>query len=856
MKIYNASDHKGNKLISEESLKLRNLCSVDQQFNKDSTFPQSGTAVAEAISSKAEEIDLLHHKENTIAHVTLSDREKWDTKVGEIELEEVKEQFHQEIKDKITGALHYKGVVDTFTSLPEGTAAFIGDFYNIQDTGFNYAWNGIEWEKLSDDLTGLTNNLTNLNDRVTDLETNIAKITVDQNYDGGSNNPQSGTAVAEAVQNFASLSDVESHTNNNAIHIIEDNEHIICKVQSNLTNTITGDYKSCAFTPMYSGELKSIKFICRETGITDVEVWCQLYKATKISTTGAGVDIKYIATSINSQMLSNKAEITFYFNDAKHIIDGDLYLLQFVSENEKDLRDLTSSTNLQLAYFSTLETLEGQQLELTPKFYSIAKDYSAGIKVPCFPSYELTFISPVAFTADGKTRLANHDEFYKNELALTQKKLVQHIDDNFRHTTADQLEEAVTTEYIVSYTSIIGTVDKTFNYCNINKHVPTGKLKSIIMKAPQTDVPVENYNLACYLSVYELSSDGENYNFLGTSDNSVKQVAGEDYVWNFTNVNINLTGKEVKLCLTSTPVYPVVSSLKFSAHCGNTSKLGPTITLDDSVENYMPEILWNIGIRQEKFAPIKHTLNEDIHVSLDEKAKWNQIEELATEVDTISQTYQSKEDIIKLISSTEIVKENTSQISYTSQYDTESCKCVLNKKYIISPGRLTHFKVLGATTIAKDLAPDSYLHLFTSIDGRTWKYLCHSDNATHTTRNTYADWTFSKDVHLDRDHHIMMIFSSSSENIESNFWLQSDNEGISGVERTDDDTISCIYDSVTTSINYLPIVEIVTAEHTALDEHCFDKDLHTSKKEKEDIISRLAVLEAKIAILESSLNFR
>lgn len=853
MKIYNASDYKGSKLVSEESLKLRNLDKVDQQFNKDSIYPQSGTAVAEAISPKANEVDLLKHKENRTVHVTTLDREKWNAKVGEAELDEVREQFHQEIKDKIVGALHYKGTVDNYNSLPEGITVFIGDFYNVRDTGLNYAWDGTQWVKLSDDLTGLTNKLTNLDGRVTELEEATTKITVDQHYDEESKNPQSGTAVAEAIQNLASSSDLELHTTNDTIHIMEDSEHSVVKTQQNLTKSAAANYKSCAFTPMYSGELKSAKFICRPTGITNVEVWCQLYKATEIDSFGVGIKAKYLCTSTNSQTLTNNTEITFTFDDAKCIIDGDLYLLQFVSESEKELRDLTSNTNLQLTYFSTLETLEGQQMELAPKFYSSPELYSTGCKAPYFPSYEFTFISPVVFTADGKTRLTNHDEYYKNELVLTQKKLNQHVADNFRHTTGDQLKEAVTQENIVDHPSVTGNIDKTFNYCNINEHIPTGRLRTVKMKAQQAG-NITGSTIACYLSIYQLNTDGTSYHYLGTSDNGINQAIKQDYLWIFKNTNIDLAGRGLRLYLTSTPSYPMVTGLKFAAHCTAASSANTNIVFNNSPENFTPEIIWGIDERKEKFAPIEHTQNTEIHVSTEDREKWNRIDELISNVDTIEESYQTEEDVVALIPTTEIIKEHTCSIDQTGRANAETCKCVLNKKYITQPGRLTHFKMYGRSDIKADSAIDVYLHLLTSEDGTTWTYLAHSENATHARRNAWAEWIFNNETHLDDKHHVMMVFSDTIETVESSFWKDSCKTGMSGIRRTNDDAISCMYSAVSSTIQYLPIVEIVIEEHTVLPEHCFDKDLHMSKEEKDDITSRLSLLEARIQALESQLK--
>lgn len=71
--------------------------------------------------------------------------------VGKIDaLEEKTEEEIKEIKSSLTAALHYKGSVETVEDLPE--TATIGDFYNILSTGANYAWDGQNWDKLSETI--------------------------------------------------------------------------------------------------------------------------------------------------------------------------------------------------------------------------------------------------------------------------------------------------------------------------------------------------------------------------------------------------------------------------------------------------------------------------------------------------------------------------------------------------------------------------------------------------------------------------------------------------------------------------------------------------------------------------------
>lgn len=66
----------------------------------------------------------------------------------------VKEEgFDEKVKGVVGPALVYQGAVENFEALPqELTEADKGKFYDVQDTGANYAWNGTEWDKLSENI--------------------------------------------------------------------------------------------------------------------------------------------------------------------------------------------------------------------------------------------------------------------------------------------------------------------------------------------------------------------------------------------------------------------------------------------------------------------------------------------------------------------------------------------------------------------------------------------------------------------------------------------------------------------------------------------------------------------------------
>lgn len=56
-----------------------------------------------------------------------------------------------EVDNKVSSVYKYKGSVATFADLPS-TGQVIGDVYNVEEDGSNYAWNGTIWDKLGGEI--------------------------------------------------------------------------------------------------------------------------------------------------------------------------------------------------------------------------------------------------------------------------------------------------------------------------------------------------------------------------------------------------------------------------------------------------------------------------------------------------------------------------------------------------------------------------------------------------------------------------------------------------------------------------------------------------------------------------------
>jgi len=56
-----------------------------------------------------------------------------------------------EVDNKISSVYKYKGSVATYADLPSSDLT-IGDVYNVEEDGSNYAWNGTTWDKLGGEV--------------------------------------------------------------------------------------------------------------------------------------------------------------------------------------------------------------------------------------------------------------------------------------------------------------------------------------------------------------------------------------------------------------------------------------------------------------------------------------------------------------------------------------------------------------------------------------------------------------------------------------------------------------------------------------------------------------------------------
>lgn len=131
----------------------------------------------------------------------------------------------QEVDNKISSVYRYKGSVANFAALPSSNRV-VGDVYNCQDTGINYAWDGSGW----DDIGGVEALATAANNGLMSKEdfSKLAGIEAGANKyihpttDGNKHLPSGGT-VGQLLKNNAAGTGVWVNDDNVKVSSIANN---------------------------------------------------------------------------------------------------------------------------------------------------------------------------------------------------------------------------------------------------------------------------------------------------------------------------------------------------------------------------------------------------------------------------------------------------------------------------------------------------------------------------------------------------------------------------------------------------------------------------------------------------------
>lgn len=143
--------------VTEEELTAKNyLTAVPDEYVTETELTQKGYLTSASLDGYAKTTDIptkITELENNANFITIQDVEAKNYLVAaDIAGKADKDNVYTktEIDGKLTGAFHYKGNVTTADDLP--AQAEQGDVYNNLADGANYAFDGTNWDKLSETL--------------------------------------------------------------------------------------------------------------------------------------------------------------------------------------------------------------------------------------------------------------------------------------------------------------------------------------------------------------------------------------------------------------------------------------------------------------------------------------------------------------------------------------------------------------------------------------------------------------------------------------------------------------------------------------------------------------------------------
>lgn len=140
----------------------------------------------------------------------------------------------KELDSALTSVYTYKGSKDTYANLP-ATGNNVGDVWNVEDTGNNYAWNGTNWDSLSANVLGSTGNSTvqAMSQKATTEELN-KKVNISDNFVKAftiPNGASSGTLAADVKEK---LCNPDGHN----YYVFDDTSQMILKYSFNADDEI------------------------------------------------------------------------------------------------------------------------------------------------------------------------------------------------------------------------------------------------------------------------------------------------------------------------------------------------------------------------------------------------------------------------------------------------------------------------------------------------------------------------------------------------------------------------------------------------------------------------------------------
>lgn len=155
------------------------------------------------------------------------------------------------------------------------------------------------------------------------------------------------------------------------------------------------------------------------------------------------------------------------------------------------------------------------------------------------------------------------------------------------------------------------------------RYVPTGKLTSITIRCRSNDNNSVSL-VPAFLGVWEEETPGAaDYKRIATSTDAQTQAFGESRTWNFAP--IKLQGHSIRLCLleTAESLWPSENWLCFGLSVESREEndtVSRIVGMNGNSSNHIPVLSFGYLFPVDKFAPVEHAENAEIHLTAEQSA--------------------------------------------------------------------------------------------------------------------------------------------------------------------------------------------------------------------------------------------
>lgn len=809
--------------------------------------------------------DFNAHKDDKEIHITGTERDTWNKKVTTEQLEATKKSLQDEISEKVASMLHWKGSVATEDLLPQD-GNITGDCYNVTATGANWAWTGTEWDKLSEDISGLATK-DELRSAQENLTNEIAKKVNTTDYD---NKVAELKADIDTRALQTTVDGIETRTQALETKTTELETNKADKTELGNTNQALDDYKE---------EAKQAFDSYKE------EVKQQL--ETKVDNTTYEQEKQDLQVDIDEKVKTLQEDIDTRATEADlTTAEGRIDTLESTTENLSKTKADQTSLEEAKQEFETYKQEKQEEFEQ----YQQEVETQLGTKVD---NDEYTQkVDELQGEIDAKVEQTDYNEKVKSiedilktkadedsvQSRLDEKVNIEDYNQKVSdfQTELNTKETKETVKKVTDRVSSLETVTQSLSNTKANKTYLDEKIseltESLNSYKEETDTALDTkVNESAYNSkVTELQGkiDTKVDNTIYTSKVSsledeiatkadqttvtqelAKKVDNETFN---TQINTKANKTEVENKLKLKADVTELNNLKGEVTTidGRVQAL-EAVEVDQSYNQDSQNAQSGTAVR-EAIAPLATQA-----ALLSHEAKAQATYAVKTEVqkslDTLTQKAQeldtNKEDKttvttlkgrVDKIEGEYITQDSTFQ--YTPTVSTAwgnsrnaSCNYFQVHARYIRPGKLKSVTIQGKDDTYATSTP--YLTLFTSTTGESWTKLATSTNSTAVTNAEPGTFEFDN-LTLPSDLHIRFVFTNTNDNISP----EGDNTlvGVSGMQRASDDLISKVFGASISADYLIRFTFNYDASTTeSVKNHIGDSSKHFTGNEKPWLISFL-----------------